>query len=94
MRNICYQWYIVINLPKKDSFHDTIAAAFFCQSEFLTSLFMMAWVPEEGNSFGMLHSKMFQECLAVGVLIYWRVARPKLGQGQLCEVPQDEVMKL
>lgn len=45
-----------------------IAAAFFCQSEFLTSLFMMDRAPEEGNYFGVLQSKMFAGCLAVGVL--------------------------
>lgn len=53
---------------------------------------MMAWAPEEGNYFEMLQSKIFQGCLAVGMLICWRVGGPRLGQGQLCHVPQDEVM--
>lgn len=45
---------------------------------------------EEGSYFGVLQSKMFAGCLAVGVLSAG--GRPRLGQGQLCEVPQDEVM--
>lgn len=41
----CYQ-------PAKEGlFHGVMAAAFFCQSEFLTSLFMMKWAPKDRDYF-------------------------------------------
>lgn len=57
----CYQ-------PAKEGlFHDTVAAAFFCQSEFLTSLFMMDWTLKEGDYFGVLQSKSFQGYLVLNI---------------------------
>lgn len=57
----CYQ-------PAKEGlFHGTMAAAFFCQSEFLTSLFMMDWTLKEGDYFGVLQSKSFQGYLVLNI---------------------------
>lgn len=48
----CYQ-------PAKEGlFHGTMA--FFCQSRFLTSLFVVDWAPKDGDCFGELQSKRSQ----------------------------------